>query len=94
MLISDKQHQANLQNAQHSTGPQTPEGKQAVRFNALAWSLRAQTIILPNEDPMDYQQLWETLNAQWQPQDPTERIFLEQMARLSGSSCAPAKAST
>jgi hypothetical protein len=80
MLISEKQHQANLLNAQHSTGPKTPEGKQAVRFNALAWSLRAQTVILPNEDPMDFQQIWEELDAQWQPQDSTERILLEQMA--------------
>jgi hypothetical protein len=64
MLISDKQHQANLQNARHSTGPQTPEGKQAVRFNALHWSLRPQTVILPNEDPMEYRQIWKALNAQ------------------------------
>jgi hypothetical protein len=41
MLISEKQHEGNQQNARHSTGPKTPEGKQAVRFNALTWGLYA-----------------------------------------------------
>jgi len=41
MLISDKQQEANRQNAQHSCGPKTPEGKEAVRLNALTYGLRA-----------------------------------------------------
>jgi len=51
MLISEKQHQANRQNAQHSTGPTTPEGKTAVRLNALTYGLRARWLILPCDDP-------------------------------------------
>ena len=94
MLISDKQHQANLQNAQHSTGPKTPEGKQAVRFNALAWSLRAQTVILPNEDPMDYQQLWENWMPNGSPKTPPNGSYSNRWPRPSGFSCAPARTST
>jgi hypothetical protein len=57
MLISDKQQEANRQNAQHSTGPKTPEGKAAVRFNALTWSLRARSLMINADDPADYQRL-------------------------------------
>jgi hypothetical protein len=51
MLISDKQKEANRQNAQHSTGPVTPEGKAAVRLNALTYGLRARSLLIPGEDP-------------------------------------------
>jgi len=80
MLISDKQQAANRQNAQHSSGPKSPEGKAAVRFNALTWSLRARSLILPDEDAADYQQLWNDLDEDWQPQNHTERLYLDQMA--------------
>jgi hypothetical protein len=80
MIISQKQQEANQQNAQHSTGPITPEGKAAVRLNALTYGLRAQSTFLPGEDPEEYKQLWDELSAEWQPQTRTERLHLEQMA--------------
>jgi hypothetical protein len=79
MLISEKQQAANRQNAQHSTGPKTPEGKAHVRFNALTWGLRARSLMLPGDNPADYQLLWDALAAEWQPQTHTERYFLDQM---------------
>ncbi len=80
MLISTKQHQANFQNAQQSTGPKTPAGKETVCLNALTWGLRARRLMLSDEDPAEYQELSGGLHAEWQPQTYTERIFLEQMA--------------
>jgi len=80
MLISDKQQEANRQNAQHSTGPTTPEGKAAVRLNALTYGLRARSLLIPGEDPEEYKRLWADLVAEWQPQGRTERLALEQMA--------------
>jgi len=80
MLISNKQQEANRRNAQNSTGPKTPEGKTAVRLNALTYGLHARQLILPNEDPEEYKQLWAGLETEWQPQTPTERLHLEQMA--------------
>jgi hypothetical protein len=80
MLISDKQQEANRENAQHSAGPKTPEGKAAMRLNALTYGLRARDLILPNEDPEENKQLWADLVAEWQPQSRTERMHLEQMA--------------
>jgi hypothetical protein len=79
MLISEKQQAANRQNSQHSTGPKTPEGKDRVRFNALTWGLRARSLMLPSDNPAEYQLLWDALTAEWQPQTHTERYFLDQM---------------
>ena len=81
MLISRKQHQANRENAQHSTGPVSPEGKAAVRLNALTFGLRARCcVVLIHEDEAAYQQLCDVLESEWQPQAPTEKILLERMA--------------
>jgi uncharacterized protein with NAD-binding domain and iron-sulfur cluster len=80
MLISEKQQEANRQNAAHSTGPKTPEGKDAVRLNALQYGLRARSLLITGENPEDYKQLWADLEAEWQPQTRTERLYLEQMS--------------
>jgi hypothetical protein len=79
MIISEKQQQANRQNAQKSTGPTTPEGREAIRFNALTYGLRTRQTILPSENCAEYSQLWDELEADWQPQTRTERIYLETM---------------
>jgi uncharacterized membrane protein YccC len=51
-----------------------------VRLNALKYGLRARDLLLPGEDPAEYQQLWDDLESDWQPQNRTERLHLEQMA--------------
>ena len=79
MVISEKQQKSNRQNAQHSTGPASPEGKAAIRFNALTYGLRTRASILPDENAADYSQLWDELEANWQPQNRTERCYLETM---------------
>ncbi|MGD0361835.1 MAG: hypothetical protein ABSC93_13265 [Bryobacteraceae bacterium] len=79
MLISRKQHQANRENAKRSTGPVSPEGKAAVRFNAVTFGLRARNVVLFDEDEGAYQQLFDVLESEWQPQAPTEKILLERM---------------
>jgi len=79
MLISDKQQEANRNNAQHSTGPTTPAGKAAIRFNALTYGLRTRATMLPDENAADYSQLWDEFEADWQPQTRTERCYLETM---------------
>jgi hypothetical protein len=75
-----KQIEANRRNALLSTGPKTPEGKAAVRLNALRHGLRAHTVVLPGENPEKFHQLCEDLEAEWQPQTRTEQLYVEQMA--------------
>ena len=50
IMTSDKKAEANRRNALKSTGPKTPEGKAAVRLNALRHGLRSEEILLPGED--------------------------------------------
>jgi hypothetical protein len=79
MIVSDKQHQANIRNARQSSGPKTQAGKEAVRFNALTYGLRTRATILPFESQADYSRLWDEFEADWQPQNRTERCYLETM---------------
>src|SRR4030081_3080518 len=48
-MATEKQFQANRQNAQKSTGPRTPEGHAAVRLNGVTHGLTAETIVLKGE---------------------------------------------
>jgi hypothetical protein len=49
-MSSARKAAANRQNALKSTGPKTPDGKAAVRLNALRHGLLSQEILLPGED--------------------------------------------
>ena len=89
MLISDNQHQANLRNAQHSPGPRTSAGKAAASLNTVTYVLRARSLLLASENHEDYHQLCAALEAEWQPQTPTERFYLEPCPPPTG--CSPAR---
>lgn len=79
-MATQKQTEANRRNAQKSTGPKTPEGKAAIRFNALRLGLRASTLLLPWESGEDWMQLCDDLDGEWQPKSRTEQFYLERMA--------------
>ena len=66
-MTSQKQIGANRRNAQKSTGPKTPEGKDVVRFNPMRHGLTAQTVLLPDEDPQEYTALLERVLADLNP---------------------------
>ncbi len=66
-MTSDKQAAANHENAKTSTGPRSEDGKNTVRHNALKHGLRAQTVVLPNEDPQAFEELRQGLRDHHQP---------------------------
>ena len=78
-MASQKQIEANRRNALKSTGPKTDEGKAAVSMNALRHGLRARSILIPGENPEEYDQLCASLEAEWRPRNRTEQLLLEQM---------------
>src|ERR1039458_4941 len=80
MIISDKNHESNRRNAQHSTGPTTPEGKKAASLNAVTYGLRTRSLIIHGENIADYWRLWDGLETEWQPETPTEPLYLEGMS--------------
>ena len=78
-MTSDKKAQANRQNALKSTGPKTPEGKAAVRLNALRHGLLSQEILLPGEDQEALRELSEHLRDELQPAGVVENLLVEQI---------------
>ncbi len=76
-MTSDKQADANRRNALKSTGPKTPEGKNAVRLNALKHGLLSQELLLPEEDEAALMGLAERLMADLQPEGALETLLVE-----------------
>jgi len=76
-MTSEKQIQANRRNAQRSTGPNTPEGKDAVRLNANKHGLRSQEVLLPGEDEEALKELDENLRAELKPVGELENLLVD-----------------
>ena len=78
-MTSEKQVQANRQNALKSTGPKTPEGKDVVRLNAVKHGLLSQDILLPNEDKAAFEELSERLSEELQPRGELKSQLVERI---------------
>jgi hypothetical protein len=79
-MTSDKKAQANRRNALKSTGPKTPEGKAAVRLNALRHGMRSEElIILPGEDEEALRELSERLRTELQPVGELENLLVDRI---------------
>ena len=78
-MTSDKQVQTNRRNALKSTGPKTPEGKAAVRHNALKHGLLSQEVLLPGEDEAALKELGEHLRAELQPVGELENLLVDRI---------------
>ena len=91
-MTSEKKTQANRQNALKSTGPKTPEGKDAVRLNAMMHGLLCQEVLLPGEDEEALRELSEHLWTELKPvgemkkppRRPNHRLPLEASSAGSG----------
>lgn len=83
IVASDAQIRANRLNAQRSTGPQTENGKRAVRYNALQHGLLAEASLLPGEDTALFRRLAEELQAQFEPAGELEQLLVDRV-----TSCA------
>jgi hypothetical protein len=79
-MSTEKQIAANRLNALKSTGPQTPEGRAAVRLNGVKHGLTAQTLVLKGESEADFQSLLDSLDSEHQPSTPTEEVLVVEMA--------------
>src|SRR6266851_164006 len=70
----------NIENASHSTGPRTDEGKAIASQNSLKHGLASGTLLIPGEDPAAYEALVADFIAQHQPVTPGEEIAITDMA--------------
>jgi hypothetical protein len=78
-MTSDRKTEANRQNALKSTGPKTPEGKAAVRLNALKHGLLSREILLPGENEVALRELGEHLKAELQPVGELENLLVDRI---------------
>jgi hypothetical protein len=67
----------NRANAQKSTGPVTPEGKEIAAKNALKHGLTGNTVLLDTDDAEAYQQRLDEYVAQYQPVTLEERRLVQ-----------------
>jgi hypothetical protein len=80
--MSERQNEANRRNAQLNTGPRTPGGKARVASNALKHGLTGQQVVLPNENPEDFDTfrtgLWSALDPHGELEETlAERIVID-----------------
>jgi hypothetical protein len=78
-MTSDKKAQANRRNALKSSGPKTPEGKAAVRLNALRHGLLSKETLLPGEDEEALRELDERLKDELQPVGGLENLLVDRI---------------
>ena len=79
-MTTSAQLLANRQNAQHCTGPKTPEGKHRSAKNALRHGLRAELPVIPGEDPAAWEAHRAGLVRDLAPAGPLEDALAEQVA--------------
>ncbi|HEY7306152.1 MAG TPA: hypothetical protein VH601_18650 [Bryobacteraceae bacterium] len=80
-MSTEAQTAANQANSQLSTGPKSTEGKARICLNALRHGLAGAFKILSDEVREDFDELYEGLRAEHQPESPTEILLVESMAQ-------------
>ena len=73
----------NRANAQHSTGPKTPEGKKKSSLNALRHGLTGQVVVMPTEDLVIYQSHLKSFEEEYNPAGATEQHLVQALADTS-----------
>ena len=77
---TEKQIEANRQNAKKSSGPRTREGKARVALNAVKHGLLAQRVVLPLEDEREFEELSLGLEERLQPVGELEELLVGMIA--------------
>ena len=80
-MATPAQINANRANALKSTGPRSAEGKSASRFNALKHGIDAASVVIPGEDPADYDALAAGYHRDFRPESPSEAFHVDTMLR-------------
>jgi hypothetical protein len=79
-MVTAAQITANQHNAQRSTGPVTPGGKARSSQNNLNHGFRSQSVLLPGDDPAEYEDLLDELRAHFLPEDLSGDRMVREMA--------------
>jgi hypothetical protein len=79
-MATQNQINANRENAKHSTGPVTPEGRAKSSHNAVKTGLTGQTVLLKTDDVAVYNQHLERFQTQYQPATDPEKDLVQDLA--------------
>ena len=71
---------ANRANSLRSTGPQTEAGRERSSRNSYKHGLTSSKVVLPGEDPAEYDAFRADILEQYQPANATEQILAEELA--------------
>jgi hypothetical protein len=82
-VATDKQINANRENARRSTGPRTPDGKARVRYNAMRHGLLAEAALLPDEDEATFRKFSGGITKTLSPVGEVESLLVERIINLS-----------
>jgi hypothetical protein len=83
MSASAARTSANRRNAELSTGPRTPEGKERSRQNALKHGLTGEGVVLPNEDLAEVERRLAAFQDELKPSGEVGRALVLRAAVLS-----------
>jgi hypothetical protein len=82
-MASQAQLDANRLNSQFSPGPRTAEGKAASAANAFKHGLYSQAVVIPGEDPADYDRHAASYRDRFQAVTPEEDFQVETLIEES-----------
>jgi hypothetical protein len=82
-MSTPNRSEINRANAQHSTGPKTPEGKKHSSLNALRHGLTGQIVVMPTEDLQAYQPHLKSFTGEYNPKGATEAHLVQALADTS-----------
>ncbi len=82
-MATEAQVAANRANAEKSTGPRTPAGKERASQNALKHGLFARETVIRGEDQDEFEMQRERLLGQLNPVGPLEEILAERIVDLT-----------
>jgi len=78
-MSSERQIAANRRNSQFSTGPRTANGKARTASNATTHGLTGNQIVLPNENPVDFDAFRTSLLDDLNPNGGLEQALAEKI---------------
>ena len=77
--LAERKAFINRANAQHSTGPRTPEGKAVSCQNRLSHGLCSSSLLVPGESQADFDLLHAEMTAAYAPVHEQERMLTDQL---------------
>jgi hypothetical protein len=87
ITLTPQKLEANRLNAQKSTGPNTPDGKAASKFNAIKHGLLAQTVLVRGQQRREslykFKRLCREFYADLAPVGPLEEMLVDQIIQAS-----------